>query len=75
MPFDQHFERHRFPGLNVQRRCGLLEAMNSPRERNRIERARPSGRQRDHDHRTVAGKGEACSGVETRSSLTGFARI
>ncbi|SRR5579883_2752976 len=27
--------------LNVQRRCDLWEAMNSPRERDRIKRARP----------------------------------
>lgn len=27
--------------LNVQRRCDLWKAMNSPRERKRIERARP----------------------------------
>ena len=27
--------------LNVQRRCDLWQAMNSPRERQRIERARP----------------------------------
>ena len=27
--------------LNVQRRCDLWEAMNDPRERERIERARP----------------------------------
>jgi antitoxin HigA-1 len=27
--------------LNVQRRCDLWEAMHSPRERERIERARP----------------------------------
>jgi plasmid maintenance system antidote protein VapI len=30
--------------LNVQRRNDLWEAMNSPRERKRIERARPLGR-------------------------------
>jgi plasmid maintenance system antidote protein VapI len=29
--------------LNVQRRTDLWEAMNSPRERKRIERARPLG--------------------------------
>ena len=27
--------------LNIQRRCDLWEAMNSPQERERIERARP----------------------------------
>jgi antitoxin HigA-1 len=30
--------------LNVQRRCDLWEAMHSPRERERIKRARPLGR-------------------------------
>jgi addiction module HigA family antidote len=29
--------------LNVQRRCDLWQAMNSPRERERIERAKPLG--------------------------------
>jgi antitoxin HigA-1 len=29
--------------LNVQRRCDLWEAMHSPRERERIKRARPLG--------------------------------
>jgi antitoxin HigA-1 len=48
--------------LNVQRRSDLWEAMNSPRERERIERAKPLGLLRDRQYLAfpgVRGKGIA----------------